>query len=507
MNAILPDGSSASALVLGGGSAGLMAALTLKRMVPGLRVTMVRSQEIGIIGVGEGTTAVFPRHLFTTLGISQERFYREARPTWKQGIRFLWGERGDYFYDFGYQYDAKFPGMEKPTGFYADTDCHDLNLTCAMMRRGKAFASGPLGRPVLKGEYAFHIENAHLVACLESIARENDIEILEDVFESATRDASSGLVSSLRFQTGRELSADWYIDASGFRAEIIGGVLNEPFRSFSGGLFCDRAVAGGWEREDEHLEAYTTAETYDHGWCWRIEHEHHINRGYVYGSDFLDDDRATAEFLRLNPKVRNTRIVRYRSGRRERNWVGNVIAIGNASGFVEPLEATALAQIIYASAWLAHLLRDSQGQPAEATRHQYNTEMGRAWDEIRDFLAFHYKFNTLRHTPFWQHCRQETSLGDYQGFFEAYREIGPDTALIHHLPHRPNIYGIEGYLAHLIGMKVPYRKQHAASPEEWTAWQKQRSQIAQRAASALTVRETLDAIRREGWSFPAIPAA
>jgi tryptophan halogenase len=486
-------------LILGGGSAGLLAALTLKRMIPSLEVVMTRSTEIGVIGVGEGTTAVFPQHLFGTLGIPQERFYREAEPTWKQGIRFLWGERGDYFYDFGFQYDAKFPGMEKPTGFYADADCHDLNLTCAMMRRGKAFASGPLGRPVLAGEYAFHIENAKLVGCLENIAVESGVEIIDDIYESATRNERG--IASLRFKSGRELTADWYVDASGFRAELIGGVLDEPFRSFSGGLFCDRAVAGGWERDDEHLQAYTTAETYDHGWCWQIEHEHHINRGYVFGSAFLDDDQAEAEFRRLNPKVANTRVVRFRSGRRERNWAGNVIAIGNASGFVEPLEATALAQIIYASGWLAQTLMETRGAPDDAARDRYNFAMARAWDEIRDFLALHYKFNTLRDTPFWRHCREATSLGDYQGFYEAYREIGPDTALIHHLPYRPNIYGIEGYLAHLVGMRVPFRKRHKPSVAERGKWRNHRDRIAGRAAAALTVRQTLDAIRRDDWQF------
>lgn len=489
-----------SVMILGGGSAGLLVALTLKRMIPSLDVAMTRSTEIGVIGVGEGTTAVFPQHLFDTLAISQEQFYRDAEPTWKQGIRFLWGERGDYFYDFGFQYDAKVPGMQKATGFYADEDCHDLNLVCAMMRRGKAFASGPLGRPVLRGEYAFHIENAKLVGCLEKVAINSGVEIVDDIFLSATRNEHG--ITALHFKSGRETKADWYIDASGFSAELIGGVLDEPFRPFSDGLFCDRAVAGGWERDEEPIQAYTTAETYDHGWCWQIEHEHHINRGYVFGSAFLDDDRAEAEFRRLNPKVQKTRVIAFRSGRRHRSWVGNVIAIGNASGFVEPLEATALAQIIYASRCLVQTLKESGGDPGDASRDRYNSAVARAWDEIRDFLAFHYKFNTMRDTPFWRHCRSETSLGDYQGFFDAYCEIGPDPALIHSLPYRPNIYGIEGYLAHLVGMRVPYRKRHKPSVVERMQWRNHRNRIAVCAATSLTVRQTLDLVRREGWQFP-----
>jgi tryptophan halogenase len=487
-------------LVLGGGSAGLLASLTLRRMVPGLRVTMVRSREIGVIGVGEGTTAVFPKHLFETLGIPKERFYREAEPTWKQGIRFLWGERGDYFYDFGFQYDLRFEGMEKATGYYAGEDCDDLNVTCAMMRRGRAFQTGPLGKPLIKGEYAFHIENAKLVNCLENLAAEYGVEVLDDTLCGVS--AGPDGVGTLHFESGAAMSADWYVDASGFRAELIGRHLEEEFVSFSGGLFCDRAVIGGWHRTDEPLQAYTTAETMDSGWCWMIEHENFINRGYVYGSSFISDEDALEEFLRVNPRVSNTpRVVKFRSGRRRRNWVGNVIAIGNASGFVEPLEATALAQIIFGSGWLAHILKESGGRPSPQDIDRYNLEMGRAWDEIRDFLALHYKFNTLRDTGFWKHCRSETSLGNFQGFFDAYSRIGPSENLVKHLPHVPNIYGIEGFLAHLIGMRVPYQDRHLPSDQEKALWQHHRSRIAARAAASVTAAETLKAIRSDGWRF------
>jgi tryptophan 7-halogenase len=490
----------ARVLVLGGGSAGLLAGLTLKRLLPALEVELVYSREIGVIGVGEGTTAVFPVHLFQTLGIPKERFYREAQPTWKQGIRFLWGARGDYFYDFGFQYDAKFPGMEKETGFYCVDDCDDLNETCAMMRRGRVFRTGPLGRPLVRGEYAFHIENAKLVGCLESLAAEAGIRMVDDTLERVERGPNG--VAALHFTSGAVRTADLYVDASGFRAELIGRGLGEEFVDFSSGLFCDRAVVGGWERTDEPLEAYTTAETMDSGWCWKIEHEHFINRGYVYSSAFVDDDAALEEFLRCNPRVATTpRVVRFRSGRHRRNWVGNVVAVGNASGFVEPLEATALAQIIYASGWLCQMLEAGGRRQDAGLRDQYNQAMARAWDEIRDFLAFHYKFNTLRDTAFWRHCQEETSLGDFQGFYEAYREKGPTAALVNDLPFRPNIYGIEGYLAHLVGMAVPYRGQRRPTVEESGVFERVRAKIRSRAAASVDSRAALAAIRAGSWTF------
>lgn len=490
-----------SVLVLGGGSAGLLVALTLKRRLPHLTVTLVRSSAIGVIGVGEGSTAILPAHLFENLGISKDRFYREARPTWKQGILFLWGPRPQgYFYDFGFQFDAQAPGTSRAAGFFAWDDCDDLNPTCALMRRGLAFRTGPLGRPLIKGEYAFHIENALLVSCLETLAVESGILIEDDTLDHA--ESSAGRIDALAFQSGARRTADLYVDASGFHSELLGKALAIPFKPFSDALFCDRAVVGGWQRgENEPILAYTTAETMDAGWSWKIEHEHLVNRGYVYSSDFIGDDEARAEFLRANPLVGETRVVPFRSGRLTTEWAGNAVAIGNAAGFVEPLEATALAQIIYTSCSIVQTLESSGHQPTAADLARHNQSMARAWDEIRDFLAFHYRFNTRRDTPFWRHCQSATPLGDFAGFHEAYREIGPAPELIQSLPFRPNLYGIEGYLAHLVGMQVPHAAAFEPSPAELSAWHRHRQRNATAAGSAVSIAAALAALRAPSWEF------
>src|SRR6185436_5095512 len=149
-------------------------------------------------------------------------------------------------------------------------------------------------------------------------------------------------IAALVAEDGRRITGDLYIDSSGFRSELLGRALQEPFLNYDDALFCDKAVIGGWPRTNEPILPYTTAETMDSGWCWQIEHENFINRGYVYSSAFISDDAAREELLRKNPKVATVpRVVRFRSGRYERSWVGNVVAVGNAAGFVEPLEATA----------------------------------------------------------------------------------------------------------------------------------------------------------------------
>src|SRR5206468_4394605 len=258
----------------------------------------------------------------------------------------------------------------------------------------------------------FHIENKKLVGWLENRCRDHGVGILD-----ATVRAEKGGegIDSLVTETGERITAELFVDASGFRSELLGRALGEPFRDYHDALFCDRAVIGGWPRTNEPILPYTTAETMDAGWCWQIEHEHFINRGYVYSSKFISDNAALEEFLRKNAKVATQpRVVKFRSGRCERSWVGNVVGVGNAVGFVEPLEATALQVICVEVSTLADSLLDSLCEPTPTLIRLYNDYNARAWDDIRDFLAVHYKFNTRVNSTFWQACRNDTALHSAQ---------------------------------------------------------------------------------------------
>src|SRR4051812_24286189 len=167
-------------LVLGSGSAGLIAAISLKKKIPRLGVQVVRSPELGVIGVGEGTTPNFPRHLFDYLGISRKRFYELAEPTWKIGIKFLWGPRQRFDYTFSLQLDSRWTDMPRPNGFYCWDDFRSCDLNSALMAHDKAFPRQPGGGgPDIRGAHAFHIENKKLVDVLELIARELGVEIVD----------------------------------------------------------------------------------------------------------------------------------------------------------------------------------------------------------------------------------------------------------------------------------------------------------------------------------------
>ena len=488
-------------LVLGAGSAGLIAAISFRRKLPNLSVRVVRSQEIGVIGVGEGTTPNFPKHIFDYLGISRAKFYELAQPTWKIGIRFLWGARGRYDYTFSQQLDSHWTNLPRPNGYYCDEEFSCADVPSALMHHDKAFPRQPNGGgPDIQPWHAFHIENKKFVDVLELVARQIGVEIIDGKMSSAERGPEG--ITAIHLEDGRRLTADLYIDSSGFRSELLGKALEVPFGSFDKSLFCDRAVIGGWEREKEPLLAYTVAETMNAGWAWQIEHEHHINRGYVYSSQFISDEEAAEEFLRKNPKApKSPRIVKFRTGCYKRTWVDNVVAIGNAAGFVEPLEATSLMVICSETQTLIDLLQHCEMRPTPSMRKLFNELLEGTWTDIRDFLALHYKLNGMLDTPFWKHCREDTDMGELGDLLEFYEENGPTGFARYKLRSTENNFGIEGYLVMLVGNKAPYRGKHIATDAERATWQQHRARFIDIAKNGMDVKESLSYVRHPNWRW------
>ncbi|HRI16555.1 MAG TPA: FAD-dependent oxidoreductase [Verrucomicrobiota bacterium] len=488
----------AQVVVLGAGSAGLMAALTLKRRLPQLAVRVVRSKDIGIIGVGEGTTAVFPRHFFEYLKIKPQTFYLEAKPTWKMGIRFIWGPKHDFFYTFSYEFEKRLPELTRNNGFYYDPEQPWLGNASAFMAHDRVFPRQANGMPRFHNNHAFHIENVTFVGWLENRCKEVGVTFTD---ATVTAEPGSQGIAALVTESGERITADLFVDASGFRSELLGQVMREPFRSYADTLLCDRAVIGGWPRgHNEPIKPYTVAETMNAGWCWQIDHEHLINRGYVYSSAFLKDEEAREEFLRKNSKVApdSTRVVKFRSGRYERSWVGNVIAIGNSAGFVEPLEATALQVISVETSTLADTLADSLCDPPPTLVSLYNRYNGDQWDDIRNFLSVHYRFNTRLDTPFWRACGQCVALHGAEPIVEFYRENGPSVVAGIALVHPSNSFRMDGFIALLVGQQVPHLRPYDAPPAEREFWRKRRQQLAAEAQQGMTSEEAIAALRRPG---------
>ncbi|QJE94836.1 tryptophan 7-halogenase [Luteolibacter luteus] len=490
-----------SILVLGGGSAGLLAALTLKRKIPALSVEVIYSSRIGVIGVGEGTVPYVPSHLHHYLGLDEYEVFNAIQPVIKLGVRFTWGKRSYFDYTFtGQQHSWRWPDLPRNNGFYGFEDPTAMDLSSALMDHAKALPRRSDGVPDLPppgSNFAWHIENKLFVAWLEKACKREGVKFTDADLSGA--ETSDGGISRIILSDGSERRADFYIDASGFVSELVGKSLAEPFEDYWSSLFCDRAVAGGWDRGDEPILPYTLSDPMDSGWCWRIDHPDRIHRGYVFSSSHASDDQALEDYQKIAPKAANPRVVRFRSGRYRRSWIGNVAAVGNAAGFVEPLEATALMVICLQCRWLTDGLIDSQLSPNPSLAGLYNTLNGSIWSQIRDFLALHYKFNDKQDTPFWLRCRSEIPLNDVEGLVGFYQENGPSAINAGHLP-AGNPFGIEGYLAILAGLKVPHARLYQPLPPELQRWNAYRERHRQIAAAGVGMNETLRELSKpEAW--------
>lgn len=496
----------AKVIVLGGGSAGFMAALAMKTRLPALDVLVIRSKDIGIIGVGEGSTVVLTKFLHQYLGVPPQQFFSVARPTFKLGLRFVWGTRPYFNYTFGPGPEIRLDGLRKPLGYYCDDDMEYADPFSALMTHDRVFERAPNGGPALHEGVAYHFENEKFVRFLEAHAVAVGVKILDDTVVNVTQDV--GGITGLLMQSGDTQAADLYVDSSGFASVLLAKSLGEPFVSFKSSLFCDRAVIGGWDRTDETIKPYTTCETMESGWAWQIEHEGRINRGYVYASDFINDDDAEKEFRRKNPKVGPTRVVRFVSGCYRRAWVKNVVAVGNASGFVEPLEATALGVIAMQSRLLADSLLECDRSPGPAIAREYNDYHLKNWESIRGFIAVHYKFNRRLDTPFWRHCQEKTDLGVARRVVDYYQELGPGQLWGPTLLESFDQFQLPGYAALLLGQQLPYRRTHVPTDNELALVARHRKGMRERAQRAMGVREVLDMIHSPKWKWgPANPQA
>ncbi len=438
-------------LIVGGGTAGYLSAIALRRDRPDIEVTLVESSKIPIIGVGEATTTLMPPFLHQRLGIDIVDLYREVRPTWKLGIRFEWGAPGEYSFDYPFGATAALEA------FAHDGNLDNQSVAGMMMRSGRApVVGGAAAQPISllpQMKLAYHLDNQPLVAFLASHARKLGLHHVDAEVVAAVPTADHGAIDRLELADGRQLRADLYIDATGFRSLLMEKALGSEFVSYASSLFADRAIVGELDQCGE-IAPYTTAETMDAGWCWRIPVRGEDHRGYVHSSAHKTEDEAAAEIQAKNPGIRNLRTVRFRSGRHRDFWKGNTIAIGNSYGFVEPLQSTALHMVILEIAYLLGALRGSDD--ADADRDFANRSMGGHWDFLRWFLALHYRFNHRSDSSFWNECRATADVSGMQPLIDRFTRDGPwhKEGDLHYEVGDP-AFSFEGLMLMLIGMKAP----------------------------------------------------
>ncbi|GGC98186.1 tryptophan halogenase [Aquisalinus flavus] len=397
--------------IIGGGSAGWMTAAALANAVRGgCRISLVESEQIGTVGVGEATIPPIKR-FNQTLGISEAEFVASTQGSFKLGIEFVdWSRKGHaYFHPFG-PYGADFDAV--PIHHYflqaragGDTrDMGEYSMAWAAARRHR-FAPPSRDRRQVQStfDYAYHFDAGLYASFLRTYAEQRGVVRHEGKVVDVTRDGESGRIDSVSLDKGTEIAADFFVDCSGFRGLLIEGALETGYDDWTRWLPCDRAVAVPCARTDP-LIPYTRSTARTAGWQWRIPLQHRTGNGHVYCSEHISDDEATGTLLANldGAPAGDPRLLRFTTGCRKKFWNGNCVAIGLAAGFMEPLESTSLHLIQTGITRLIALLPGKDDNPLLA--EEYNRLTRREYEYIRDFLILHYKATSRDDTPFWRHC-------------------------------------------------------------------------------------------------------
>jgi tryptophan halogenase len=405
-------------LIVGGGTAGWITAGYLARALgadspAGVDITLVESADIGLIGVGEGTFPTIRRTL-QRIGVPESRLIRECGATFKQGIRFVnWRHdpaRAHSHYMHSFQSGQEPSGLDLVSYWLSGAAGPGVAWAEANTPQKRVADAGLAPKLISHAEfkgpltYAYHVDAVRLAQLLRQVAIERGVKHVIDTVEQV-RLREDGAIAALTTRAHGDLSADLYVDCTGFRARLIGQALGVPEKACGSVLFCDRALAiqVPYRESGEPVASYTISTAQEAGWTWDIGLDTRRGIGYVYSSSHTDDTRAEQvlrDFVGGAARGVAARKIDFSSGYREANWFRNCVAIGLSAGFFEPLEATGIILTEVAAATLARLY--PWGGDVEVSARQFNRQMCRRYERALAFIKAHYCLSERRDSPFWR---------------------------------------------------------------------------------------------------------
>lgn len=412
-------------VIAGGGTAGWMAAAALARTLGNaIELTLVESEAIGTIGVGEAT--IPPLIAYNRLlGIGEADFMRTTQATFKLGINFEnWKQQGEsYFHSFGVtgrdHWSAGFQhfwmhGQTK--GHSASYDDYCIELQAAMKSK---FAHLPDNRI----NYAYHLDSGLYARFLRKMAEADGTRRVEGKIAEVQLDGESGNIAALLLGSGERIEGDLFVDCTGFRALLIEGALHVGYDDWSHQLPCDSAIAVQTASVRPPVP-YTRAIAHDAGWQWRIPLQHRQGNGIVYCSRYLDKDAALERLLSSveGEVLTKPNFIRFTTGARRKQWHRNCVAVGLSGGFMEPLESTSIHLIQRAILRIVRML--PMGEVSERDIAEFNDQQMTDMEQIRDFLILHYKATERRDSPFWRQCADMDIPQSLTHKIDLFRETG-----------------------------------------------------------------------------------
>jgi len=439
-------------VIVGGGTSGWMTAAMLSKALGTVMydITLIESEEIGTVGVGEAT--IPPIHLFNRLlNIDEDEFIRETNATFKLGIRFDgWKRGGDdsYFHPFGNlgqdqdgisfnHYWMRFAHLSGNLDFGR----FNAETQAAMQARFARSAPGDT-RDKYPLTYAFQFDASLYAAYLRRYSEKRGVRRIEGMVVKVDQDAESGFVTGVRLKDGQVVEGDFFIDCSGFRGLLIEQTLKSGYEDWSRWLPCDRAAAVPCEKPEGPIEPYVVCTSREAGWQWKIPLQHRTGNGYVFCSDFISEDAACEKLMtRLPAKaLKDPKVLRFTTGHRRKVWDRNVVAIGLSSGFLEPLESTSihLSQVVI----IQLISQFPKNGIYQSVVDQFNADILADYINVKDFLIAHYKVTDREDTPFWKHCKYMEIPDSLKNRMEIFRQTGHVHVRTHELFKEPSWFAV-----------------------------------------------------------------
>ena len=428
----MADNRLKNIVIVGGGSAGWMTAAALSRMLSpeNVSITLIESDKIGTVGVGEATIPDI-LNFNAMLGINEAEFLKATNGTFKLGIDFIdWGRKGEsYIHPFG-NIGADMQGIDfhhywlhsKAIGNPAPLQDYSMCAVASVHHKFALPDTNP--RSVLSQmRYAYHIDATLYAKYLRKYAERNGVKRIEGKVEDIRLDSESGNLASLKLENGSVIEGDFFFDCTGFRALLAEKALDVPFKDWSHWLPCDSAQTVASERIGPLLP-YTKATAKPAGWQWRIPTQTRTGNGHIYCSQYMEDDEAIdilMEGLDSTP-IGDPRKISFKTGCRERLWTKNCIAIGLSAGFLEPLESTSLFLIQQGISRFITLYPTAEISPI--VRDEYNKQMLKEFYQVRDFIILHYVATQRDDSPFWDYCRNMSIPDTLKNKIELFSEAG-----------------------------------------------------------------------------------